>query len=365
MKWLHTLLGILAIGTVADATISDTYVEQLKPLFYSSENQSHNIDYNDLMNQGYISYIVGSRFRYEYSSKYHRRHAENRQAFERWDKYYNAKNGQLKRVFNKRIFLESMPNRRIVSHYKMGMYPYNNVVKLSAGCTGTLLTPRHVLTVAHCVHDGKRFKNNMEMLKVEVAEWVGYRIHYIKKINVPVLWLKTQTLPEIVRGAFDYAVLQLNLPVSGRENFMPLALPTIKSLNSNLEFLGYKLGKAPVLWLSECDTDEGMVIMRENVALRKCDTSTGNSGAAVFANNHIGENKIIGIFTNTILTAGGKPSSHSTEYGAIMLLTMQKCLDICTMLHPEGEKHAVCKAVKRNNAQYLEIGSTRIMPFFG
>ncbi|KAL4225845.1 hypothetical protein ACF0H5_013834 [Mactra antiquata] len=368
MNRLHLFLGIVAINLLTVVIVSSEYLNQPSPL--KAENISFHTAENDMINEGFISYHIDPQFLGGYNNEYSmfqdpKSDQKRRDTFVTWKRNRRVWNDFIQRTRNKRIFLEGIPNRKIVSSYEMGMFPYNNVVKVSAGCTGTLLTPKHVLTAAHCVHDGKKFKAKMEMLKVEVADRVGYRIHYIVKINVPVLWLKTQTLPEIGRGAFDYAVLQLNLPVSGREKFMPLSLPTIKSLNSNLEFLGFKLGRSPNLWLSECDADESMLIMRGNVALRKCESAYGNSGAAAFASNHVEGTKIIGVLSNIVTTTEGQFSQPSTEYEAIMLLTLPKCLDICAMIHPEGDKYDVCKTVRRNNGAYLEVGSNRIMPFFG
>ena len=378
MEWLSAryILHVL----IATNTMSQSTFEKFQPTFYNSIFDAANDEFKDeptvydevnkdQENQQTTGFITLNIDPYVHRQIYGPeilpdfRWTDNKYVANGIKGKRNNDHGDYKPISNnKRLYLDMFPDNQPISRHRMRQFPYKNVVKISSGCTGTLVTPLHVLTAAHCVHDGLGFKENMEMLKIEVTDRIGYRTHYVVKINVPVTWLKTQTLPEIGRGAFDYAILHLNLPVSGLNKFMQLSLPTVKTLNSDLDFLGFKSNS---LWLSSCNADENILFMRGNIVFRKCKTSVGNSGAAVFSNSAIEGSKIVGVLSNTVSTAADDFSDDDAKYEAIMLLTSSKCMDICSMTHPHGDKYNACKSIRRNNLKYSKFGSKRIKPFFG
>ncbi|KAH3819038.1 serine protease 23-like [Dreissena polymorpha] len=337
-------------------------LESLKAILNELRQFQESVSEPSLEAPGYISFNVNP-FQYgEYGKTDPLERKPHLSKSPRATGYRAVYNKQTKRYFE-HVSESTLP--AVISNTEIRKFPYYNVVKLSSGCTGTLITNEHVLTSAHCVHDGEGFKNNMEMLKVKVPNKIGFRIHYILKINVPIRWLKMRFLPDIARAAFDYAVLQLDLPVGGRDTFMQLTLPTTKILHSDLNFLSFNTANSYWLQESTCLARDNLLLFSGSVALRTCESTIGNSGAAVFTESVLSRNKIVGLLSNTLSPTTGSFLGENKSLNTITLLTMDKCVDICAMIHPLGEKYEVCELVKNSNQEYLQVATRRLMPFFG
>ena len=56
--------------------------------------------------------------------------------------------------------------------------PFSSIVYISVGCIGTLVSPIHVLTAAHCIHDGVKIRKGPMMYRLKIGKvFCNYIIH--------------------------------------------------------------------------------------------------------------------------------------------------------------------------------------------
>ena len=175
----------------------------------------------------------------------------------------------------RRIIFKSDDRIYVPSKTRAQKFPFSAVVRVSTGCTGTLISTRHVLTSAHCVHDGKKYLSPIRSLHVGFLRKSGKMIRVgVTQVIFPSGWSERRDV------AFDYAVLKLRRTPRRRQRYMTVGA-LAGSSRAKIHFAGFPAdkikGSGRSMWYSHCPAR-----VLPQLLLTRCDATGGNSGSGVF-----------------------------------------------------------------------------------